>query len=131
MLSFISAILLSSSIADHKPIDTMKKERMIKGKVIYEKNQLMEINKSTFIVASQSNPGQSYKILMSYNNSYDTSDPKTLKYFYNFTCTCPDYQFRNKMLKYCKHIYAVLYYIGDKLDQYKNGLNNSSSSLSS
>ncbi len=108
----ITTLSLGAIKKDH---NLMVKERMEKGKTIFDLGQIMKINNSSFIIASQTNLGQSYNVRL-YNNTTNIKpyDMKHLEYKYNYTCTCPDYQFRSLEVGPCKHIYAVQYQLGLK-----------------
>jgi transposase-like protein len=65
--------------------------RLQRGYEIVEKGKITQLDKSTFLVPSQSKEGR-YKVE---------------RIGEGFVCECPDFQFRAHLISECKHIYAV------------------------
>ena len=82
----------------------MNHKREESGLQILAKGNIHCINKSEYIVKSQSNPKKEYKVEWLKNH---------------WQCSCPDFQQRKKK---CKHIYAIIY--TQTVEDIRSGLNN-------
>jgi len=97
VVTTISILLKGRCLVRKMKIQTLQEPRMVKGyQILINGDKITQLDKNSFLVPSQSNKNLKYRVE---------------KIGDGWWCECPDHQYR---LVYCKHIYAVQFWLSLK-----------------